>query len=225
MMNLIIKVLNGLDAAGIIADTAYPGGTMPNITEPQVTVSLEGVEYTARSATVLVTVMVPAAMGGGECESMAIRVAGELEKLGGVCVQEACRFNGYADAFYVRVLATYRGSVVLPTWAESKDFKVTVGATELSNVVSFRAEQVVDAVTGTPLSTAVWTFRIEEEYGRGEVPVLVPSENFDVTISRSLGLETYTDCSWIACQVENTATGMRQIRKGIAKSRTEIGII
>lgn len=225
MMNLIIKVLNALDEAGIIADTAYPGGTMPNISEPQVAVSLEGVEYTARSATVLVTVMVPAAMGGAECETMAIRVGGVLEKLGGVCVQEACRFNGYADAFYVRVLATYRGSAVLPNWAESRDFQVDVGGQELQNVVSFRAEQAVDEVTGTPLSTAVWTFRIEEEYGRGESPVLLPVEHFEVNVSRSLGLETYMDCSWIACQVENTATGMRQVRKGIAKSRAEIGIV
>lgn len=223
--SLVIKVLNALDEKGILADVAYPGATMPNITEPVTAVSLERLEYTARSATVLVTVMVPVSMGGGVCEDTAIRVGEILESLGGVCVQEECRFNGYADAYYVRVLGTFRGAAAMDSWGVTSDFEVQIGGQVLKNAVSFKAEQAVDEVTGTPLSTAVWTFRIVEEFGRGEAPLPPAAEPFSVHISRSTGLETYSDCSWIACQVENTSTGLRQIRTGISKSRDEVGIV
>jgi hypothetical protein len=224
-LGLVIRVLNALDENGILADLAYPGGTMPNITEPMTAVSLERMEFTARSATVLVTVMVPVSMGGGACEDTAFQVGRVLEKMGGVCVQEECRFNGYADAYYVRVLGTFRGVKAEESWGITPDFVVQTGDKILNNTVSFKAEQAVDEVTGTPLSTAVWTFRIEEEYGRGETPVPAAAEPFTINITRSSSLETYTDCAWIACQIENTSTGLRQVRTGISKNRTEIAIV
>jgi hypothetical protein len=223
-VDLVIKVLNALDDKGILADTAYPGRTMSSITEPMTAVSLERVEYTARRATVLVTVMVPVSMGGGVCEETALQVGQILENIGGVCVQEECRFNGYADAYYVRVLATFHGAAAMNNWDITSDYVIQVGGQILKNAVSFKAEQAVDEVTGTPLSAAVWTFRIVEEFGRGEAPLPPATEPFGVHISRSTGVETYSDCSWIACQIESTSTGLRQVRTGISKTRSEIGI-
>jgi hypothetical protein len=223
--NVVIKVLQALQKQGIFADTAYPGKKMLAVTEVMTAVSLERLDYTGRTATVLVTVMVPVAMGGGACEDAAIGVGAILEELGAVCMQEECRFNGYADAFYVRVLGTFRGSAVMDNWDAVSDFQVRVNGIELRNVVSFKAEQAVDQVTGTPLSTAVWTFRIVEEIGRGELPTPLPMDSFKVDVVRTNSKETYSDCAWIACQVENTATGMRQIRTGISKTRDEIAIV
>jgi hypothetical protein len=37
---------------------------------------------------------------------------------------------------------------------------------------------------------------------------------------RSAGVECFDTCTWVACQLENTSTGMRQIRTGVAKHRT-----
>lgn len=220
--SIVIKVLNALDEAGILADTAYPGGKMPNISEARCAVCLQEVDHTQRTATVLVTVMVPVRLGGGACEDMAIRVGTLLERLGGVCVQEACCFNGYADAFYIRVLGTFRGTAAMDTWSSTSDFEVQIGGQVLENAVSFKAEQAVDQVTGTPLSTSVWTFKIVEEFGRGQSPVPSPAEPFNVYMVRSAGVERYDTCSWIACQLENTGSGMRQIRTGVAKSRSII---
>lgn len=217
---LVIKVLNALDEVEILADTAYPGGKMPNITEARTAVCLQKVDHTQRTATVLVTVMVPVKLGGGACEDMAIRVGSVMEKLGGLCVQEECRFNGYADAYYIRVLGTFRGAAALDGWSSSSDFEVQIGGEPLKNAISFKAEQAVDQVTGTPLSTSVWTFRIVEEFGRGEAPVPALAEPFNVYVVRGNSVERYDSCSWIACQLENTSTGMRQIRTGIAKSRS-----
>ncbi len=217
--SLVIKVINALDEMEILADTAYPGGKMPNITEVRAAVCLQQMDHTQRTATVQVTVMVPSSMGGGACEDVAIRVGSTLEKMGGVCVQEECRFNGYADAFYIRVLGTFRGAAALDGWGSTSDFEVQIAGAALKHAVSFKAEQAVDQMTGTPLSTSVWTFRIVEEFGRGESPDSSPAEPFNVYVVRSAGVERYENCSWIACQLENTSTGLRQIRSGVAKSR------
>lgn len=226
MAALIVgTVMDALNKAEIPAQTAYPGGDMPNITQAQAAVSLEKLEYTARSATVLVTVMVPVGLGGSLCEDTAIRVGGILEELGGVCVQEECRFNGYADAYYVRVLGTFTGADVLEDWDAASGFTVSLGANVMSNAVAFKAEQAVDEVTGTPLSTSVWTFRLEEQFGRGENPLPPPSEPFVLTVTRNGSTETYSDCSWISVELEDTATGLRQIRQGVAKTRSFITVV
>lgn len=216
---IVNSVLDALNEAGIAAQAAYPGGTLPNITQTHAAVSLEKLEYTARAATVLVTVMVPVTAGGGACEDVALQVGEIMEAMGGICVQEECRFNGYADAYYVRVLGTFYGAAVMEDWEAESDFQVKIGSTVMTNAVAFRAEQAVDEVTGTPLSTSVWRFRLEEAFGRGERPQPPPTEPFTVTVSRSGSTEIYSECSWISVQLENTTTGLRQIRQGVAKTR------
>ena len=218
-MVIVDSVIEGLNKAGLAAQKAYPGGAMPNIAEAQFAVNLEKLDYTARSATVLVTVMVPVSQGGSACESAAVRAGAALEAMGGVVVQEECRFNAYADAYYIRVLGTFYGTSVMDTWSAASEFSVELNETVLPNAVAFRAEQAVDQVTGTPLSTAVWTFRLEEKFGWGEGPLPAPTDSFSVTVLRSSGMETYEECTWTSVQLEDTATGLRQIRTGVAKSR------
>lgn len=216
---IVTTVIDALTQAEFAAVPAYPGTTMPNITHAQMAVNLQKLDYTARSATVLVTVMVPVSMGGTACENAAIQAGAVLEKLGGTVTMEECRFNAYADAYYIRVLGKFFGSAVLTGWSAASEFTVELNDTVLERAVSFRAEQAVDEVTGTPLSTAVWTFRLEEKFGWGEGPLPGPTENFSVTVSRNSGLEVYTECSWTSIQLEDTATGLRQVRTGVAKNR------
>ena len=218
-MVIVDAVVEALTEAGLAAQKAYPGAAMPNITESRFAVNLEKLDYTARSATVLVTVMVPVEQGGGVCEIAAVRAGTVMEAMGGVVVQEECRFNAYADAYYIRVLGTFYGTAVMDTWSAASEFSVEVNETVLPNAVSFRAEQAVDQVTGTPLSTAVWTFRLEEKFGWGEGPLPAPTGSFSVTVTRSSGMEIYEECVWTSVQLEDTATGLRQIRTGVAKSR------
>lgn len=218
-MLIVDSVIQALTEAGFSTQKAYPGAAMPNITAAQMAVNLEKLDYTARSATVLVTVMVPVEQGGAACEVAAVQAGTVLERLGGVVVQEECRFNAYADAYYIRVLGTFYGSAVMEGWSAASEFTVEVDETVLKNAVSFRAEQAVDDVTGTPLSTAVWTFRLEEKFGWGEGPLPAPTENFSVTVLRSSGMEIYDECTWTSVQLEDTATGLRQVRTGVAKTR------
>lgn len=219
-MVIVDSVIEALTEAGLSAQKAYPGGAMPNITQAQMAVNLEKVDYTARSATVLVTVMVPVEQGGIACETAAVQVGTALESMGGVVVQEECRFNAYADAYYIRVLGTFYGSAVMEGWSAASEFTVEINDTVLANAVSFRAEQAVDDVTGTPLSTAVWTFRLEEKFGWNEGPLPAPANSFSVAVLRSSGMEIYEECCWTSVELEDTATGLRQIRTGVAKSRS-----
>jgi len=221
-MKIITNVMEALLAAGLSAREAYSGEQMPHITAPCATVSLEKLDHTARKATVLVTVIVPMAQGGSVCQSEAVKAGQVMEQMGGICVQEECRFHGYAQAYYIRVLGTFSGGTVMEQWSQTSDFTVKLGNNILTQAVSFQAEQAVDEVTGTPLSTEVWSFRLVEEYGRGEAPPPTPEEPFTMTVARSMGTETYNECVWTSVQLENTATGLRQIRKGVAKSRNII---
>lgn len=216
---IVTTVIEALKEAGFGAVPAYPGTTMPNITQPQMAVNLQKLDYTARSATVLVTVMVPVALGGVACETAAIEAGTVLERLGGTVILEECRFNAYADAYYIRVLGTFFGAAVLTGWSAASEFTVELDETVLDRAVSFRAEQAVDEVTGTPLSTAVWTFRLEEKFGWGEGPMPGPTDNFTVIVSRNSGMEVYQECTWTSVQLEDTSTGLRQVRTGVAKSR------
>lgn len=216
---IVSTVIEALNEAGITACAAYPGGNLPEITQAQAAVNLEKLEYTARSATVLVAVMAPVTSGGSACEDAAIRVGAVLESLGGVCVQEACRFDGYADAYCVRVLGTFRGSAVMEDWVAEADFTVKVGSVVLENAVAFQAEQAVDEETGEPLSTSVWNLRLEENFGWGEGPLPSAEEPFTVTVIRSGSTEIYSECRWISVQLQSTATGLRQVRRGVAKTR------
>lgn len=218
-MVIVDGVIEALTEAGLAAQKAYPGTAMPNISQPQFAVNLEKVDYTARSATVLVTVMVPVEQGGAACEVAAVQAGTALEAMGGVVVQEECRFNAYADAYYIRVLGTFYGTSVMDSWSAASEFTVEINETKLPNAVSFKAEQAVDDVTGTPLSTAVWSFRLEEKFRWGEGPLPAPEGNFSLTVLRSSGMEIYDECTWTSVQLEDTATGLRQVRTGVAKAR------
>ena len=224
MAEIVTRVVEALAEAGITAQAAYPGGMMPNISGSRAAVSLEKLDHTARAGTVLVTVMTPVAAGGSVCEETAIQVGRVLEEMGGICTQEGCKFNGYADAYYIRVLGTFYGGAVMDGWNTAADFTVTTGLQSLPNTVSFRAEQAVDTLTGTPLNTSVWSFRLVEEFGRGQAPLPSPVEPFTLTITRTSGIENYNECTWTAVELENTATGLRQIRKGVAKSRSFLAV-
>lgn len=221
-MKILENVLTALKTAGLNAGEAYRGDQMPHVTECYAAVSLEKLEHTARKATVLVTVVVPMEQGGTLCQEKALLAGQAMEALGGVCVQEACRFHGYAQAYYIRVLGTFCAGAVMEQWAKTSDFTVVLGTQTLSNAVSFQAEQAVDEATGAPLSSAIWTFRLEEEYGHGEAPKPEPVEPFSMSVKRSAGTETFTQCSWTSVQLVNTATGLRLVRKGVAKSRSVI---
>ena len=145
-MKIIQTVIDTLREAGIPVMEAYPGLPVPHLTEPTAAVGLEKLDHMGRCAKILVTVMGPATAGGAVCQDVAAQAGRLLEKLDGRCVQEECQFHGYADAFYVRVLADFYGSCVMEEWSDISSFVVKLGNTTVPNAVSFRAEQALEVL-------------------------------------------------------------------------------
>ena len=228
-INVAVKILDtvmeALNGAGIPTIRAWSKGSMPQLTEVRAAVALEKLDHIAQSASVAVTVVAPMAMGGSVCEDTAIRVSLVLAELGGLCVQEACKFTGYADTYSVRVLGTFSGAQVMEDWLAVSEFTVTLGGIVQPNAVGFQAEQAVDEATGEPVAGAYWTFRLEEQFRPGQGPLPPPTEPFALKVERTGGTETFNGCRLTAVQLENTAKGLRQVRRGVAESRSFIILI
>lgn len=223
--NLVDRVIAALVAVDIPAVYAWTGGEMPYLTQPKAAVCLDKVDYTQHWARVAVTVAVSVEMCGGVCEAAALRAGGALEALGGEWVQESCKFTGYTDTCSIRLLGTFSGPEVTEDWTSATALTVKLGSVVQPRAVGFRAEQKVDEDTGEILSGAQWFFRLEERFRHGEGPLPSPVEPFDLKVDRPGGTETYKECRWIGLQLENTATGLRQVRQGVAKSRSFMTLV
>jgi len=224
-VQLVDQAVRILTAAGIPAQRAWPGADIPHLTQAQAAVCLEKLDYAGRKAVVAVTVAVPMELGGGVCEDAALKAGEALTVMGGSWVQEPCKFTGYADTYSIRLLGTFSGPEVTAEWTSAAAFTVKLGTAVHPRAVAFRAEQKVDETTGDLIAGAVWTFRLEEVFRPGEGPLPAPTEPFELTVDRVGGTETYRECRLTAVQLENTATGLRQIRQGVAKSRSFIALI
>jgi hypothetical protein len=198
---------------------------MPYLSQPRAAVSLDEVNYTQHWARVAVTVAVSVEMGGGACETAALQAGAALEALGGEWIQESCKFTGYTDTCSIRLLGTFSGPEVTEDWQGVTALTVRLGSVLQPRAVGFRAEQKVDEDTGEILAGAVWFFRLEEEFRHGEGPLPGPSEPFELKVDRPGGTETYRECRWTGVRLENAATGLRQIRQGIAKSRSFMTLV
>ena len=72
----------GSGSAGIRARRAMPGGVLPELQSAAAAVQLAQVDQAAATATVLVTVVVPAKLGGGSCEELAVKVSSVMPSTG-----------------------------------------------------------------------------------------------------------------------------------------------
>ena len=217
---IVDRVVERLARENIPAQNAYPGGRKPALSAGCAAVSLEKLEYDTRTAVVQAHVLMPVEQGGYACQELALQVGRVLEAMGATVWQEGCKFDGYVDAFSVLVRGSFSGADVMEQWASDTNFTVKLGQMTMTHAVRFQAEQAVDDVTGEPLSSAVWNLWLEERFGQGEGPMPNPAEPFEVTVLRSGSTEIYRQCQWISVELTNTATGLKQVRKGVARSRS-----
>ena len=219
-LRIVDTAVDALNGAGLPAQRAYPGSAMPHLTQGMLTVQLEKLDYISRTATVLVTAWMPVEQGGSACEALAVRAGQVLASLGAAVTQESCRFEAYADAYAVQMRGTCSGGTVTELWDTAPSFTVELDEKALGSAVSFRANRAVDENTGQPLEDGLWTFRLEEQFGWEAGPMPGPTESFTVTVLRNSGMEIYSNCDWTSIQLEDTATGLRQVRTGVAQSRS-----
>lgn len=224
MGTIVSQVIGALRGAGIRADEAYPGRRIPALTGAVAAVRLGKVDRSVRRTAVQVIVMSPAADGGSACEKAALRAVEALQNMGGTCVKEVCRFDEMANVFYSEIEAEFFGSPLESGWSAGPGYSVKINAQPMEHVVSFAAERKTDNEV-TAIANARWAFMLEELLppGAGEPPD--PTEPFTVTIMRSSGQESFTECTLTSVKREETIRGVTQTRKGTAKARSVLGIL
>lgn len=224
MGTIVGDVISALSAASIRADEAYPGRRIPALTGPVAAVRLGKMDRSVRTTAVEVVIMSPSAGGGSLCEKTALRAIEALQKMGGTCVKDICKFDEMADVFYIAVEAEFFGTALENKWSAGPGYAITIGQQPMEQVVSFSAQRSISGDAQT-LADAPWTFTLEELLIPGSSEPPDPSEPFTLTVSRSNGDEQFTGCRFTSQQRQDTIRGVTQIRKGTAQKRNVMGIL
>ncbi len=220
-MGLIEQVIEKLNAAGLRAEESYPGRPIPYLQGVAAAVSLEEADLAEKTATVAVTVMAPAGMGGGACRAPAATAAQVLEALGGVWKQGPCALDGKGDFYQVKVSAVFSGEAAEAGWAGAPvGFTVQQENTVLTHAVRFTLTQQQDPESGLTLEASPITFEMEEQFAPGEPETALSSQNFVLRIRRPSSLEILHGCRWVGIRRTDTLTGLRQVRTGSAAGRS-----
>lgn len=221
---IVAKVIDILKSVDIRADEAYPGGRIPALTGPVAAVRLGKVDRAVRSTAVQVIVMSPSDQGGAVCEATALRAIQALEDENAVCQKDLCRFDDMADLFYTEVTAEFFGVALEGSWSPGPGFAITIGEQPMQWATGFSIQRRTDEEI-TAISDALWQFTLEELLGPGSVDPPDPTEPFVLTVTRPMGDEIFTGCTWTAVKREDTIRGISQVRSGTAKKRTVSGIL
>ena len=117
MGTIVSQVIEKLQANNIRADEAYPGGRIPALTGAVAAVRLGKVDRSVRTTSVQVVIMSPAAGGGSLCESTALQAIEVLQKMGGTCTKDVCKFDEMADVFYIEIESEFFGTALASKWS------------------------------------------------------------------------------------------------------------
>ena len=224
MGTIVSQVIGKLREADIRADEAYPGGRIPALTGAVAAVRLGKIDRSERSTAVQVVIMSPAIGGGSLCESTVLLAIAVLQGMGGTCKKDVCKFDEMADVFFIEIEASFFGTALADGWSAGPGFSVTIGSTAMPHVTSFGLQRAVDGDT-TAIANADWQFTLEELLPPDSTEPPDPKEPFSLTVVRSQFDEALTECRWISVKREDTLRGVSQIRTGIAKKRTVVGIL
>lgn len=217
----VIEILQGVD---IRADEAYPGGRIPALTGPVAAVRLGRVDRAVRTTAVQTTVMSPSEQGGSICEATALRAIQALEDENATCQKAVCQFDSMADVFYIEITAEFFGVALEESWSPGPGFAITIGEQPMEWATGFSIQRQTDDEI-TAISDAKWVFTLEELLGPGSVDPPDPTEPFVLTVTRPLGDEIFTGCTWTSVKREDTIRGISQVRTGVAKARAVSGIL
>ena len=224
MGTIVSNVITALSGVSIRADEAYPGRRIPALTGPVAAVRLGKIDRSVRTTAVEVVIMSPSSGGGSLCEKTALRAIEALQKMGGTCVKDVCKFDEMADVFYISVEAEFFGTAMENRWSAGPGYSITIGAQPMEQVVSFSVQRSVSG-DAEGIGNAVWNFTLEELLIPGSSEPPDPAEPFTLTVSRSNGDEQFTGCCFTSQQRQDTIRGITQIRKGTAQNRNVMGIL
>lgn len=208
---IISTAVSALKNAGFRVRRAYPGETIPAITDVVAAVQLAQMDLTEGSSTVEAKILCPHAMGASACEDAAVEAAEALQAAGFKSRVEAVTYDGRTGYFCANCSARMQEH-----WFAATYIPLKLGSIEQNWVVSFTAKRATDE-TNTDLGSAPWIVRLEQFFPTGVAEDKDPSS---ATFTLTNGSEVYNGCKWTSHQRITESGGIRQIREGTATSRT-----
>lgn len=203
--------------AGYRTGLANPGKWIPEITEPVVAISLEGVDSETYEVTVRSEVVSPVMLGGKRCEEEVLKVLSILQNRGARCEVTALKFDAKTELFSMAVLSTFHGDILDDDWDFEKSCTVDWGGITIGTPVAFNAWRETNDPE-TPLSLTKWHFRMEETL-TGKWPEVNMSDPFTITVTAGNITDTYTGCTVTRQQRYLQEGHLRQIREGTATGK------
>jgi hypothetical protein len=192
MADIVSSVTSVLRTAGYRTGNANPGGILPEITEPVLTVNLERANLVAHTVVVRVTVVSPLALGAQACESHGLSVCRLLTDVCGKCELQPSKFNPKTEMFSAAVLATFQGNVLDNNWMLGELCQVRFGTGYyLNRVLSVTSWQ--EPEQGKTLGESSWKIRVEEELDAIQTEEM-PTGIIKITVIYQDGQEVYNEC-------------------------------
>ena len=230
-LSILEMVLQQLRQANFTADVAYPGQKFPQITEPVAAVHIEKVDRASLTVTLEVNIICPAAMGGTACEVEALRATETLRWFGGVCVQNACTYDGISQVYVVSVLADFTGITEEDSCTLGPGFAVYIDGVHQPYARVFTEEEIHSQdpvyVMGEPNpkgirpGNCIWNLYLEELMPTGSPEMPEPAGDFELKVVTDAKTEVYYQCRWNSVRREFSREGLLRVRKGIAILREE----
>jgi hypothetical protein len=219
---IVDKVVGVLANGGIRAQAAFPGGKLVRVTEPVAAVSLERAQPKEYRSVVLVEILAPQEVGGYLCQQKALEACNLLDAAGGECDQGRCLFDRSSNLFRVPIRVAFHGAARPGNVEDVPRPVIVAGDMQLPYVTAFSAEQKVSGDV-LSLESASWEITVEEFFPWGVWNTIEPEQPFILELRYMGRVEQYRHCKWIGWKRIKEELGMRQIRKGIAQSRSLTG--
>lgn len=229
--SILELVVQRLRQANFIANVAYPGQKVPRLTGTVAAVHIEQVDRANLTVTVEINILCPADMGGTACELEALRATEVLRWSGAVCVQNGCSYDGAAQVYCVKVLATFTGVTEADSCMIWPGFYCYIGDILQKFAIGFTEEYSSGAeaeyVTGqaAPVKIRegrkVWKIQLEELIPSGSPELAEPEGNFDLVLITEGKTERFSGCRWTQVKREFTKQGLRRTRTGMALGKAE----
>ena len=230
-ISILELVLRRLREENFLADVAFPGQKYPAIRDPVAAVHIEKVDRANLTVTVEVSIICPGELGGAYCEVEALRATEVLRWAGATCVQNGCEYDGHAQVYVVRILATFTCVTEAENCVMGPGFHVYVQERPILFALSFEAEQVTDLEAryvmgeddpvGISSGSRIWKLRLEELIPWGNLVEENPEGAFQLRLESDTVTETYFNCRWTSVRREFTRQGLRRVRTGISMLRQE----
>lgn len=202
-------VMQVLDGEGFPVERGYSQERVKNITEPVCAVNLESTNLDSMEVTVLVQVISPAELGAQACQQMAQEAGMALRDQGYGCTISACSFDGRTGTFVAKIHVT----------SKVREPHISVDGIFIPFACAFKCWRIIDE-NASSWTNARWYFRVEQLIPIDLKDTELNEGTFTLIHSSAGDIETFEGATWTSRTRTWEPTAIRQVRVGVAQTRT-----